>query len=104
MLKAHSKDPNHYTDREFSNDYVKHQISQKLKTEKKKPRLMLSELHKQCRVAYLAKFIAAGDDDPGAAVAFDTVTLKPTDHGTLHVGQQRVHWYKKNMEDMWQET
>ena len=89
---------------EFSNDFVRHQINTHLKAHKKKPLLALTEYHKRRRTAYLAALIAAGDADPGAAVTFETASLKPIDHGKLRVGQPRVNWYKVTLQDLWEET
>ena len=93
-----------YINREFSNDYVKHQINIKLKAEKKKPMITLSEIHKRRRVAYLIFLLNAGTNDPGTAVTFDAETLLPIDLGKLRVGQPRVHWFKNTLKDLWQIT
>ena len=96
--------PTTYINKEFSNDYVRQQINTYLNAHKKKPMLTLTEYHKRRRTAYLAALIAAGDSDPSAAVTFEIDTLKPIDHGKLHVGQPRVNWYKMTLQDLWEET
>ena len=76
----------------------------KLKAEKKKPMITLSEIHKRRRVAFLNSLLNAGSNDPGTAVTFDAETLLPIDLGKLRVGQPRVHWFKNTLRDLWQIT
>ena len=96
--------PTTYVNREFSNAHVRSQVNQKLKEAKKKSMITLSEYHKRTRIAYLARLITAGNEDPGTPITFHADSLKSIDHGKLRVGQPRVHWYKTTLEDIWIKT
>ena len=99
-----------YMNREYSNDCIRMTINQKIKdyatTNGKtyKPFMALTEYHKAQRIKYLQLLIVRGEDEPGTAVTFDHHTLQPIDHGKKRIGQPRVNWYIRTLEDLWTET
>ena len=52
----------------------------------------LTERHEESKRILYAVIVDAGEGDPRAEVAFDTLTLRPHDHGKHRVGQPRSLW------------
>ena len=72
-------------------------MNQQTKETKRKPMLTLTSYHTRRRVASLAQLILAGNCNPGTAVTFDDVIVRPIEHGKPHVGQPGVNSYRTHI-------